>query len=280
MKGWSNAPNTIMKRMISAVLMLALVASFALIPAMAETAPGTEWTIENAAEVFVNDVIIPENAAQYKKELTIQLTEEQAENFQEGLAVIYVPNVFAQSETAIQAICYLPVELTEDLQLKADFSGLYVTVDEDLSESLQAQLVTIRPILMSRQESMDDGKAVLALKGVFYGELEALYSPFTISIDYAANTAQIDSITVNEPGRGPLNGYYSAFRYTYLMDESAELPHFLDMASTAWTLWYEKKIEGPRTIRLRPVSGTGCKVLFSVTNKDGSKYSLAPVNYD
>ena len=268
-----------MKRRMFTVFMMVLLALLVFATATGEGTQAAEWTVENATEAFAGEIIVPENAAQYKKVLTAELTEEQAANFQEGLAVIYVPNVTAGDEKAIQGICYLPV-VADGNQLKADFSGLYVSVDEEMSESLQAQLVTTRPILMARQESMDDAGASLSLKGVFYGELDVMYNPFTISIDYAGNTAKIESIVLGETDREPLNGYYSAFRYTYVMDENGELPHFLDMQATGWTLWYEKKITEPRTIRLRPVSGAGCKVLFSVTNKDGTKYSLAPVNYD
>lgn len=269
-----------MKRRISLALVLVLIASLAAVPAIGENSPTKEWTIENATEAFASEVILPENAAQYKKALTVTLTEEQSANFQEGIAVIYVPNVSVANEKAIQGICYLPLELTENNQLKADFSGLYVSVDEEMSENLRAQLVTTRPILMSRQESLNDDSASLSMKGVFYGELEVMYNPFTISIDYTANTAKIESIVLEEAERKPLNGYYSAFRYTYVVNEDGELPHFLDMQSTAMTVWYEKKITEPRTIRLRPVKGAGCKVLFSITNKDGTKCSLAPVNYD
>ena len=268
-----------MKRRLFTVLLLVLAASLAITPVLGEGA-SVEWTVENATEAFAGEIVVPENAAQYKKTLTIALTEEQAADFQEGLAFIYVPNVITGEEKAIQGICYLPVELTEDNQLKADFSGLYVSVDEEASESLQAQLVTTRPILMSRQESLDDAKASLSLKGVFYGELEAMYDPFTISVDYAENTAKIESVALEEATREPLNGYYTAYRYTYLLDESGSLAHFLDLPATAMTVWYEKKITEPRTIILRPVSGTSCKVLFSITNKDGTKYSLAPVKYD
>ena len=268
-----------MRRKMIMALMLVLAASLVFAVAAGEDAPAAEWTIEKAAEVFAGEIIVPEDAAQYKTVLTIDLTEEQAANFQEGMAVIYVPNVTLGDEKAIQGICYLPVELTEDNKLTAVFSGLYVSVDEELSESLQAQLVTTRPIMMARQESLDDAGALLSLKGVFYGELEAMYNPFTISIDYAANTAKIESITAGEPTRAPLDGYYSAYRYTYVFDENADIPHFLDMQPTAWTVWYEKKITEPKTIVLRPVAGSGCKVLFSITNKDGTKYSLAPVDY-
>ena len=269
-----------MKKWMFTALMLVLAASLVFAAAIGEEAPAAEWTVENAAEAFADEIIVPENAAQYQKVLTAALTEEQAADFQEGIAVIYVPNVIAGDEKAIQGICYLPVELTEDHQLKADFSGLYVSVDEEMIENLQAQLVTTRPILMARQTSLDDAGVSLSLKGVYYGELDAMYNPFTIRVDYAGNTAKIESIALEEAAREPLNGYYSAFRYTYVLDENGDLPHFLDMQSTAWTVWYEKKITEPRTIVLRPVSGAGCKVLFSITNKDGTRYSLAPVNYD
>ena len=262
--------------------MLMLAVSLVIVPAIGETAPATEWTVENATGVFADDIIVPENAAQYKKELTASLTEEQAENFQEGVAVIYVPNVLTGEETGIQYISFLPVELTDDHELKANFSGLYVTAEEEASENLRAQLVTTRPILLSRQENLDDEKATLSLKGVFYGELDVMYNPFIISIDYVGNTARIESIALEEntKEKEPLNGYYSAFRYTYVMEEGEVLPHFQDMKTTEWTLWYEHKIDGPRTIKLRPVSGAGCMVLFSVTNKDGTRYSLTPTNYD
>ena len=270
-----------MKKTLFAVMILTLAALFAFTPAMGETASGTEWTIENAVEAFNPAVIIPEDAAQYKKEFTAELTVEQAENFQEGMAVIYVPNVKADQETAIQGICYAPLELTEDHLLKANFSGLYVSVDEEPGEKLQAQLITTRPIFMSLQNITDDDKATLSPKSVYYGELDAMYNPFRIGIDYAENTARIDEIALEEAKRDPLNGYYSAYRFTYIMEEEgAELPHFLDLKSTAWTLWYEKKIEEPKTIILRPVTGNGCKVLFSITGKDGTRYSLAPVDYD
>jgi len=271
-----------MKKMLFTVLILTLAALFAFTPAMGETAASdTKWTRENAIEAFMPEIVVPENAAQYKKEFTAELTAEQAENFQEGMAVIYVPNVLAgDQEVAIQGICYMPLELTENHQLKAGFSGLYVSVDEEPIENLQAQMITTRPILMSRQDSMDDTKATLSLKAVYYGELDVMYNPFEIGIDYAENTARINTITLEESEKEPLDGYYSAYRFTYIMEESAELPHFLDMKSTAWTLWYEKKIEEPKTIVLRPVTGNGCKVLFSITNKDGTRYSLAPVSYD
>lgn len=241
-----------------------------------------EWTLGNATEAFVKNIVVPENAAQYRKVLTVQLTEEQAAAFKDGMAFICVPNVLAGGdEKAIQGIAYLPVELTDDNKLKAEFSGLYVSVEEKPSENLQAQLVTTRPILMSFQNSLDDAKASLALNGVFYGIMDVMYNPFIINVDYANNTAQIESISLNEPTKEPRsNGYYSSYRYTYIMDEAAELPHFIDMKSTSWTLWYEKKIDAPKTIVLRPVSGSGCMVLFSITNKDGTRYSLAPVNYD
>lgn len=270
-----------MRKDLIAVLILTLAALFVFASAMSEAVPSAAWSVENAVDAFVSDIVVPDNAIQYKKELTAELTEEQAENFQEGIAVIYVPNVQPPDlEIAIQGICYLPVSLTEDAQLKAEFSGLYVAADEEQSENLQAQLITTRPVFMSRQDSLDHTTASLSLKGVFYGELDAMYNPFTISIDYADNTARIDSISLEESKREPLDGYYSAYRYTYVMDETTDLPHFLDMKSTAWTLWYEKKIETPKTIVLHPVTGTGCKVLFSITNKDGTSYSLAPVDYD
>lgn len=274
-----------MRKLLSAILIITvicLITTVSVVPAMGETS-GTEWTLENATEVFDRNMILPDNAAQYKTELTAQLTDEQAANFQKGMAVIYVPNVLAgQNETAIQGICCLPVELTDDNQLKAAFSGLYVSVEKEMSEILQAQLVTMRPILMSRQDELDETKAVLSLLGVFYGELDVMYSPFVITIDYAANTAQIESVSLDKDKveKEPLNGYYSAFRYTYIMDENTELPYFSDMKSTSWTLWYENKIDAPQTIVFRPVKGAGCKVLFSIINKDGTGYSLAPVNYD
>ena len=270
-----------MKSKLITVFILALAASFALVPVMGESVSDTVWTLENATEAFAPQIIVPENAAQYKKELTAQLTDEQAEAFQEGMAFVFVPNVSSgDEEIAIQGICYLPVELTDDHQLKADFSGLYVSVEEEASEILQAQLVTTRPILMARQDSLDDAKATFSLKGVFYGELDVAYNPFIIGLDYAGNTAQIESIALSESDKEPLDGYYSAYRYTYVMDEGTELPHFLNMTATSWTLWYEKKINESRTIRLYPVSGAGCQVLFSITNKDGTGYSLPPVNYD
>lgn len=242
---------------------------------------GMEWTLEKATEVFEKNIIVPENVAQYKKVLTAQLTEEQAEAFQEGVAFICVPNVLAADEKAIQGIAYLPVELSDDNKLNAYFSGLYVAVDEKQSEYLQAQYVTTNPILMSYQNSLDDSKASLSLIGVFYGELDVMYDPFTINVDYGSNTAQIETILLEESTKKPrINGYYSSYRYTHILNEDNELPHFLDMKSTAWTLWYEKKIDAPKAIVLRPVRGSGCMVLFSITNKDGTRYSLAPVNYD
>lgn len=262
-------------------LFICLFITTSIVPAVGEDASDVEWTLDNANGAFKTDIVLPENAIQYKTELTAQLTKEQAENFQDGMAVIYVPNVTAgEHEKAIQGICYLPVELADDYQLKAVFSGLYVSVEEKMSENLQAQLVTTRPILMSRQEELGEEKAVLSLKGVFYGELDVIYSPFIININFVENKAQIESVSLDKTEREPLNGYYSAYRYTYVMDENTELPHFLDMEATSWTLWYENKIGSSRTIELRPVSGAGCKVLFSITNKDGTGYSLLPTDYD
>ena len=265
-----------MKKRLFTVLIFALVASIAL----ASVASATEWTLENATDAFEKSVILPENAAQYKRELSIQLTDQQAAAFEKGSVFIYVPNVSAAGETAIQPICHLPVELTDDHKLKAEFSGLYAAVDEDLGKTLNAQLVTVRPILTSRQDSLENDKASLSMLGVFYGELDAMYENFVISIDYPNNTAQIESISLSEERKDPLNGYYSAYRYTYVMDEGSELPHLLDMPTTAWTLWYEKPITEPRTIVMHPVTGTGCKILFCITNTDGTRYSLAPVDYD
>lgn len=265
-----------MKIKFFTILILALLASLTLVSG----ASAAEWTIENATEAFQTSVVLPENAAQYKRELSIQLTDEQAATFEKGGVFIYVPNVSAIDETAIQAICNLPVELTDDHRLKVEFSGLYASVREDSSEILSSQLVTTRPILMSRQDSLEDDKAFLSMLGVFYGELDVMYDNFVICIDYLNNTAQIESISLSEATTEPLNGYYSAFRYTYVMDEGAELPNLLDMTPTACTMWYEKKIEEPRTIVMRPVSGSGCMILFSVTNTDGTRYSLAPVSYD
>lgn len=269
-----------MKSNFVRVIFLLLYISFAVFPFTWESAYGAEWTIENAEEAFSNGIIVPENAVRYRKELTAKLTERQAEEFQEGIAVIYVPNVSVGDEDAIQGICYLPVELTDDHQLKANFSGLYVSTSDTVSENLCAQLITTRPILMSRQKSVDDMNIEFSLKGVFYGELDVMYNPFIFNIDYASNTARIESIALEETTIDPLHGYYSAYRYTYVIDGNKELPHFLDMKSTSWTLWYEKKIEKPQTLRLHPVSGAGCKVLFSIKNKDGTQYSLSPVDYD
>ena len=75
-----------MKRKLFTALILTMIMSFALVPVMGGSASATEWTLENAEKAFVSQIIVPEDAAQYKKELTAQLTDEQAEAFQEGMA--------------------------------------------------------------------------------------------------------------------------------------------------------------------------------------------------
>ena len=130
-----------MKRRTITALMLTLAVSVFFVPVTGESVTVAEWSVENAAEVFENSILIPANAAQYRRELVAQLTEEQANAFQEGMVSIVVPNVKAgENEEGIQCICCLPAELTDDHQLKADFSGLYVSVEEKESENLQAQL--------------------------------------------------------------------------------------------------------------------------------------------
>ena len=269
-----------MKKSIFAITIMLLVASLTIMPVFAESAE-TIWTSENTTTVFEKTIIVPDNAAQYRAELKAKLTSEQAEAFEEGMVVIYVPGVYLpEDHDCIQLIACLPAELTADHQLRADFSGLYFADNDDEGENLQAQLITSRPIIMFRQEKINEGNASFSLLGVFYGKMDTMYDPISVSLDYESNTAQIDSVSLREALVGPNDGYITAYRYTYVVNEGEKMPYFLDMTPTDWTVWYEKKLESPRTIVMRPVKGAGCKVLFNVTNKDGTRYSLDPMDYD
>lgn len=263
-----------MKKLVVFFLAIAVMATCCL--ATAES----NWTYENALSVFETEIELPADAAQYRKVLTVELTAEQTATVQRAVAIVYIPGVLMpDGQNAIQALCYIPATVGEDNILKADCSGLYLLINDKMSEE-DYEPINNYPHVLYRQGEDGDDAVQLQVAATYYGELNANYNPFTIKIDYAGNTAKIEEIAIGEAKGELLEDYYSVYRVTKILDETqSPLPHFNDLQDTNWTVWYEKKISGALQLQLKPIEELGCKVLFSIESQDGTSYSLAPIDY-
>lgn len=243
-------------------------------------APTPMPTWDGPVAIFMEEVHLPENAQQYSKTFSVQLTEEQQAKFDRSRMLI----LKEVEDGNLQMVSYQQANLQEDGLLTCTTSGMVLCV-----ESLPDILVNTYHL------ALDDGTFELynTMTVLTYGwhgwdPFFLAVHEFTLTADPIHHTARFTSVPVD----GELPQDQAELREVQFPTcellctlESEGLPYFAEIANNRSDEWLYKHPcilmnNMPLQMALRPITAQDSfYVMFSVQNTDGTGYTLPAIPY-
>ena len=237
--------------------------------------PAPRW--EGETTVFMDDITLPENAAQYQRSFSVQLSPEQAAEASNALMLI----VQEAPNGNLNLVNYQRAYLYADNTLRADATGLVLCL-EDLPE-----------ILVHTYQSTSDTGAVqlhnsmtitvTSMTADFVSSLSVV-SDLCVDFDCSSNQAGISSISMTydplpEQQDDILFVKFPTYELLCTLKDSS--PAYVGAISrNTDDAWYDSIPAAwpngfPIQLALRPITAQDrLYIMFSVKNADGTGYTL------
>ena len=232
---------------------------------------------EGEVRLIEENVILPENAAAYQVRLMPEMAESQRADFQSGSCALVREN-----ELGYLQCIYLQKLYQDDSGLiYADCPGLITTLQQDP----ELLLFTSR---YAAEAGRTRGALAFPLEYISYHLQPRMISNIVWELNYETNTATITEMEIdNMPSDWRDLAYVSAVTYELIPAYAADgsLLHFDDLVMRDDFEWYLNKPSAalnyhPAQLILRPVTAEDhLQILYSITRKDGTRYSLPLVPY-
>lgn len=243
-------------------------------------APTPMPTWDGPVAIFMEEVHLPENAQQYSKTFSVQLTEEQ----QAQAANILMLIVQETESGNLNLVSYQRARLLDDGTLSATASGLVLCV-----ESLPDVLVhTYQTTREDGALELHNAMTMTATGASGWDYFFNVVNDFSLVLDQANSTAEFTHVTMSDPHPEHQADYFRLRLPTYellctLAD--TDVPYVGDISRNADDNWYyslpEISMNGfPVQMALRPITAEDSfYVMFSVKNTDGTGYTLPAIPY-
>ena len=224
-----------------------------------------------ANELLSDQILLTDHAVSYQHWVPANLTTEQEENTETG--VMFLVRYHNEGATA-EVISYHKMIRGEDGHFGSRCSGLLLCprIDPDIAVPTfqgwpdESHVDLLPPFLLEAyseevnlRESADDIK---------------------IRVDFENNSAEIADITRSGKGKGLTYVRVWAFIKRTPPEGTDPLPPLLSWDTVGY--YHTVALEGePMELMIRPITGNDqLYAVFSVTEKDGTEYSLPPVPYE
>ena len=247
---------------------------------LATPTPAPRWAGETT--VFMDDITLPENAAQYQRSFSVQLSPEQAAEAVNALMLI----VQEAPNGNLNLVNYQRAYLYADNTLRADATGLVLCL-EDLPEVL----------VHTYQSTSDTGAVqlhnstnitVTSMTTDFVSSLSVV-SDLCVDFDCSSNQAGISSISMTYdplPERQDDIRFVKFPTYELLCTLRDPAPAYVGAISrNTDDAWYDSILAAwpngfPIQLALRPITPEDhFYIMFSVKNADGSGYTLPAIPF-
>jgi len=247
---------------------------------LATPTPAPTW--EGETTVFMADITLPEDAAQYRRSFSVQLTPEQAAQAANTLMLI----VQEAENGNLNLVNYQRADLQADNTLRADATGLVLCLDELPEVLVHTYQSTSETGAVQLYNSMT--MTVTSMTEDFSSSLSVV-SDLCAVLDYAGNQAAIDSITMTydplpERQRDITFVKFPTYELLCTLADPA-LPYVGAITRNDDDAWYNGIPAAwpngfPIQLALRPITAQDhLYVMFSVKNADGTGYTLQAIPF-
>ena len=226
-----------------------------------------EWQGETA--VFMPEVIVPENAAQYRHHMEAWLTPEEAAGVETGAAIALQKN-----GDSFRLLSHERAAIAPDGSISCDMAGLALTLTGTVEE----------PIPMGVSIS-DDGQITLnryTSLYVYCAEVFSTIAYYDYRLSLAPDSAQAEFVVLDSYGSLPQRQHQITYVLYDTADpllaqmQSADLPVYDDLVFSKYPV-YIPLDNKPAQLTLRPLEEMeDVYIMFTFLRKDGTGFSIPP----
>ncbi len=238
-------------------------------------------TWQGPTAVFMEGITLPENAAQYQRSFSVQLTPEQAAQASKTMMLI----VQEAANGNLNLVNYQQAYLQSDNTLRADATGLVLCL-----EALPEVLVhTFQSTSETGAVQLYNSMTMTVTSMVDFTSILSVVNDLCAGIDYNSNQAAIESITMTYDPLPERQGDITFVKFpTYellctLSDPA--LPYAGAITRNDDDAWYDSIPAAwpngfPIQLALRPITPEDrFYIMFSVKNADGTGYTLPAIPF-